>query len=873
VTTPFKAVLSDPYDQLLETVAVTKDPATGSTTVVVVKYTLGGTVRGLAGSALVLANNGQTVTINGSPDVVCSPSPGCNSNSFVFPSPLSTGTAYNVTVKTQPAGQTCTVSSGSGSVAAAVVSNVVVNCVSNAYTLGGGVSGLAASGLVLASNGQTVSVAANASSFGFASKIAAGSSYNVTVQTQPSGKTCTVRNGSGIMPAANVTNVVVNCTNAAYTLGGTVSGNTSALVLNADGQTVTVPACATTSCVSNFAFGTGLVAGLAYNVIVQTQPAGQTCTVSNGYGVMAASNVDIVTVTCTTQSYTLGGSISGLSGSGLMLAATGQSVSPAAGSASFAFANKLALGTVYNVTVQSQPSGQTCTVSSGSGSIPAADVVSVQVNCTDTTYTLGGTITTTATLSGLVLRNGSQTLTLPTIYCIGFCPTVNFQFTNKLPAGIGYSVSVQTQPSGLTCSVSNGSGIMPAANVSSVAVNCVSNSYTLGGSISGLTASGLMLVSGSQTITVAANASSFSFPTAIAAGTSYSVTVQTQPTGQTCTVSNGSGTMPTGNVSNVVVNCVNSDVGALDAYCGYGQWVIRSGSTEGYCPSYGSNVQTRVLEEINSRTDCGGFYKTLGMYSDNTLIALHISNGNCRAAQQDFPYAPPEAIAAHCQKYGGTGAYRWAYSPTVQPFGGYGTLGVACAMPTTGGGGLAKPVIYLYPEKQQRVEVRLEYQGELIADYPKYQEGIKGWNVTAYPDGRLIDNFDQHEYSYIFWEGMPRKPVDWDFSHGFIVKGENAQEFLREKLTLLGLLPKEYNEFIVYWYPLMKKNKYNLVHFSGEQYSQMAPLSITPKPDSIQRVFMVLKSVDTNIMIPEQELKPFSRTGFSVIEWGGTEIK
>jgi len=243
VTTPFKAVLSDPYDQLLETVAVTKDPATGTTTVVVVKYTLGGTVRGLTGSALVLTNNGQTVTINGSPDVVCSPSPGCNSNSFVFPSPLSTGTAYNVTVKTQPAGQTCTVSSGSGNVAAAVVSNVVVNCVSNAYTLGGGVSGLAASGLVLASNGQTVSVPANASSFGFASKIAAGSSYNVTVQTQPSGKTCTVRNGSGIMPAANVTNVAVTCTNAAYTLGGTVSGNTSALVLNADGQTVTVPAC------------------------------------------------------------------------------------------------------------------------------------------------------------------------------------------------------------------------------------------------------------------------------------------------------------------------------------------------------------------------------------------------------------------------------------------------------------------------------------------------------------------------------------------------------------------------------------------------------------------------------------------------------
>jgi hypothetical protein len=121
---------------------------------------------------------------------------------------------------------------------------------------------------------------------------------------------------------------------------------------------------------------------------------------------------------------------------------------------------------------------------------------------------------------------------------------------------------------------------------------------------------------------------------------------------------------------------------ARDPYCGYGQWQTNPTRIgEGQCLSYGDGVQPKTLEEINSRTDCGGFYKTYGMYSGTSLVAVYVSNGNCRAAQPDFPYAPPEPIAAHCIKYGGTGNYRWMYSSTVQPFGGYGTLGVVCEMP------------------------------------------------------------------------------------------------------------------------------------------------------------------------------------------------
>jgi len=179
-----------------------------------------------------------------------------------------------------------------------------------------------------------------------------------------------------------------------------------------------------------------------------------------------------------------------------------------------------------------------------------------------------------------------------------------------------------------------------------------------------------------------------------------------------------------------------------------------------------------------------------------------------------------------------------------------------------------KPVIYLYPQQKQDIQVQLDYNGKIIADYPNYDEQIKGWNVTAYPDGKIINKLDNQEYSYLFWEGKPTEKIDWDLSKGFIVKGEDTKEFLQKTLSKIGLTPKEYNEFIVYWFPLMQNNKYNLIHFAGEQYTNNAQLTINPKPNSILRVFMVYKPLEKQIEIEEQKIKPFERKGFTVIEWG-----
>ena len=178
-----------------------------------------------------------------------------------------------------------------------------------------------------------------------------------------------------------------------------------------------------------------------------------------------------------------------------------------------------------------------------------------------------------------------------------------------------------------------------------------------------------------------------------------------------------------------------------------------------------------------------------------------------------------------------------------------------------------KPVIYLYPEQETKVKVQLDYDGTLVCTYPEYDDG---WKVVAQPDGTLCDESGK-TFSYLFWEG--NGDATYDFSKGFVVKGSETAEFLEEKLAKIGLNAKEANEFIVYWLPRMQENKYNLITFQTEAYTDVAKLHITPEPDSILRVFMAYKEVEAPIKIEEPTIAPFERKGFTVVEWGGAEVK
>lgn len=178
----------------------------------------------------------------------------------------------------------------------------------------------------------------------------------------------------------------------------------------------------------------------------------------------------------------------------------------------------------------------------------------------------------------------------------------------------------------------------------------------------------------------------------------------------------------------------------------------------------------------------------------------------------------------------------------------------------------AKPVIYLYPETETEVSVRLDFDGDLTCTYPIYEEG---WTVTASPDGALTDAAGQ-TYNYLYWEGNSQ--TSFDFSQGFCIPGQDTAAFLEEALAQLGLTRREANEFLVYWLPRMEPNPCNLIAFQSTAYTDAARLTVTPEPDSLLRVFMAWKPLDAPVEVPAQELPAFARTGFTVVEWGGAEV-
>ena len=179
----------------------------------------------------------------------------------------------------------------------------------------------------------------------------------------------------------------------------------------------------------------------------------------------------------------------------------------------------------------------------------------------------------------------------------------------------------------------------------------------------------------------------------------------------------------------------------------------------------------------------------------------------------------------------------------------------------------AKPVIYLYPEEETQVTVKLDYAGELTCTYPAYNDG---WTVTASPDGTLTDAGGQ-VYNYLYWEGESQ--TDYDFSQGFCVAGEDTAAFLEDALRRLGLTRREANEFIVYWLPQMEENPYTLIAFQSDAYTEAAQLAIDPAPDTLLRVFMAWKPLEEPVEIPPQELAGPERRGFTAVEWGGCQVK
>lgn len=182
-----------------------------------------------------------------------------------------------------------------------------------------------------------------------------------------------------------------------------------------------------------------------------------------------------------------------------------------------------------------------------------------------------------------------------------------------------------------------------------------------------------------------------------------------------------------------------------------------------------------------------------------------------------------------------------------------------------------KPIIYLYPEIETEVSVKLGLPDNITCSYPKYKND--GWKVLADPNGNLVDLSTNRKLYSLYYESTQKNNFKVEDT-GFVVKDTDIIPFLEEKLETLGLNEKESEEFIIYWLPKLQTNKYNYIRFAtSDEINENMPLNIEPTPSTTIRILMTYKGLDTPIDVIEQNLTTPNRQGFVAVEWGGTQIK
>ena len=533
-------------------------------------------------------------------------------------------------------------SGATGAVGGADVTSVTVNCSTNQHVVGGTVSGLAGAGLKLALNGGTPFAVGASGGFAFPSVLPSGATYQVTITDQPTTpwQTCVINSGTGTgtIADADIASVAVACTTNSYKIRGTVSGLTGAgLVLrNNGGDDLAVLADGT------FAFATAVASGGGYAVTVAAQPTTpwQTCTVDSGSGGVAGGDVSNVTVTCTTNDYAVGGTVTGLAGTVVLQnnarrqpdpdrerrllvpdprhqrwLVPGDRLDPAdhavpdlrgqhgqrdgherrdhrrhrhlrdqhsTPSAARSSASPAATSCCRTTPATTWSSGRRAPSPSRPRSTaapatpsrsrrsrrarprPAASAAArgrsstrtpprVTINCSTNSYLIGGTVTGLIG-SGVVLQNNGGG-------DIALAGSGTFTFAAPVSSGDMYNVTVKTQPTGpwQTCTgAANAAGTVTNANVS-VAFTCVSNPYPISVMVGNVAGGGLVLQNNAGDNLGIPSSGTYMFATPVRSGLTYAVTVLSQPANpwQTCSVTAPSGTVAAGPVV-LAVSCITN---------------------------------------------------------------------------------------------------------------------------------------------------------------------------------------------------------------------------------------------------------------------------------------------------------------------------
>jgi hypothetical protein len=401
-----------------------------------------------------------------------------------------------------------------------------------------------------------------------------------------------------------------------------------------------------------FQFASGVEMGTAYDVEIGTQPSNpsQNCVVDSGSGV-ADTDVTDVAVTCTTASYVVGGIVVGYNSGPLTLQNNGGDDLPFTMNGMFVFMTHVPSGSPYSVGFASGTGGG-CNVSGGFGTVGNDNINTVVVNCTPNTFTIGGMITG---LNGTVkLHNGNDTITV----------SANGSFAFPTPVGNlqGYDVSVTQQPAypplSQTCVVTAGMGNVNMGNVVTVSVACTTNKFTIAGNVLGLAGSLVLRDNGTDDKTITADGG-FTFTTPIFSGLTYAVTVASKPPAQTCSVTQGSGTITNANVTNVQVTCTDRNVKCGGSYCTAGSQSCCDPEGSPSCITTG-HFCSRLSISCDDSADCNtGQICCATRHSGNNAIESVSCSSSCNGSNPIQLCSPGtnECRSGTCSAWGSLPGY------------------------------------------------------------------------------------------------------------------------------------------------------------------------------------------------------------------------
>ncbi len=512
------------------------------------QYSVSVNVIGLSGSVQLTLSRGETLTI-------------LADGRFTFKALLKTGERYAVTVSSHPDAQVCVMANSAGTIVNAHVSDIAVTCSTrmDGYQISGNASGF--TGLLKLRLNDTEELSLTYSGrFNFATPIASGANYQITIDESPAGYVCTVANGTGVIASADYPFVDVACVKA-YT--GTAVGvdpdradlrSGETMVVNLNGiEDLTL---SQWSFLNKF-FKTRLKVGMPYVVSIKTHPPGKICHLSNRKGVIVESVTPIVGMDCavdSTLSYSLGGSVSGLITSGLVLSLDGSELMTIDANASnYTFANPILGSVSHTLAIESQPVGQICSLSK-EWIWTITDVADANIICSRGPYSIGGYVAGLKT-PGLELQlNNSETMAVPA--------DGHFTFDTLFSEGMNYKVSISRQPNDQVCSVHRAEGWGLSASVTDVIITCVDMAFSVKVNVAGyssttplqlqLNGDAILLASYN---TIASYSSPFVFDKSLKDGQAYTVSILAQPEGQLCSLTNPVGMIAGMDVSNVAVDC------------------------------------------------------------------------------------------------------------------------------------------------------------------------------------------------------------------------------------------------------------------------------------------------------------------------------